>query len=637
LVLVVLMEFDYKKLGLKCGLEVHQQLDTGKLFCRCPSVMRENKPDFTIRRYLRPVASELGEFDPAALEAFQKGLSYVYEGYNDTTCLIETDSEPPKPADKEALETILKSALLIGARIFDELFVMRKAVIDGSNTSGFQKTMLVATGGKLKLDSGKEINVQTLVLEEDAARPMQKTGNEIVYRLDRLGIPLIELATAPEIFSPEEAKEVALKIGEVFRRTCKAKRGLGTTRQDLNISIKEGARVEIKGVQDLQLMDEFVRREVQRQVKLVELREELKKRRVLEKDLNEQPVELTELFKETQSQLLSKQIKKGKKVFGLKLKGFAGLVGKELQPGRRFGTELADIVKARAGLQGIIHSDELPNYGITEQEIKWVKEKIDVFEKDAFAIVVGLQENCLSALEAINERSKQALKGVPEETRNALEDGNTSYSRPLPGAARMYPETDLEPIKIEEKYLKKLKKELPLSVKERIELYKKKGLSGNLIQGMKLSNHACFFEELLKKGFDGKKAAVLLLEGLQQLKREGIAVERISNKMIEELLDAERKGTITQDVFLDLLREWVETPSVGIDYVISKKGVKKTGTGEVEKIVKKVIEKNHGIVKEKGMHAVSALMGDVMKELKGKASGKTIAEVLRKELEKVVK
>ena len=217
------MEEKWEKFGLKAGLECHQQLDTGKLFCRCPSVLREEKPDFVVKRLLRPVASELGEFDKAALEAFGKGLSYAYEAYHGTNCEIEIDDEPPQPADKEALETTLEIALMAKAQVLDELFVMRKLVIDGSNTSGFQRTMLVALGGELEL-SGKKVGIQTIALEEDAARPMEKKDSEIVYRLDRLGIPLVELATAPDLKTPEEVKECAQKIGELFRRTCRAKR-----------------------------------------------------------------------------------------------------------------------------------------------------------------------------------------------------------------------------------------------------------------------------------------------------------------------------------------------------------------------------------------------------------------------------
>jgi len=624
------MEQDWKKIGLKAGLECHQQLDTGKLFCRCPSLMKEEKPDFVFERKLRAVASEMGEFDKAALEAFGKGHTFRYEAYNDCTCLIEADDEPPRPADSEALETILTVSLLARASVLDELFVMRKAVIDGSNTSGFQRTMLVSIGGELEL-GGKTVGVQTIALEEDAARPTAKKEGEITYRLDRLGIPLIELATAPELFTPEEVKECALKIGELFRRTCKAKRGLGTIRQDVNISIAGGARVEIKGVQLLELIDEYVRREAQRQLALLELKEEMLKRKISEKNLEDLHVaDLSQIFSETNCKFLN-----GKPVFGVALHRMQGLLGKELQPGRRFGTEAADYVKARTGLAGILHSDELPNYGVSEREVEHARHKLNCVMDDAFVIVQADAARAQRALSVAGERCKMALHGVPEETRNALEGANTEYSRPLPGAARMYPETDLAPVRITAERLHALEKELPLAVAGREKLYAGKGMSRNLVDGMKLNNYACFFEELLKKGINATTAASLLLEGLTQLRREG--VEGISDGMVEELLLAEKNGKITKDILLDVLRGWCKSPRKSIEEILKELNVERVGSGEVEKVIAELVRKNSKLVEEKGEHTAGALMGDAMRLLKGKADGATVSRILKEELGKAAK
>jgi len=617
---------EWEKTGLKAGLECHQQLDTGKLFCRCQSVLREEKPDLVVKRHLRPVASELGEFDKAALEAYGKGLAYVYQAYNGTTCEVELDEEPVHPADKEALETTLKIAIMAKSQVLDELFVMRKLVIDGSNTSGFQRTMLVAVGGSLELSS-KKVGIQTIALEEDAARPMEKKEKEIVYRLDRLGIPLIELATAPDLRTPEEVKECALKIGELFRRTCKAKRGLGTIRQDINISIKEGARVEVKGVQDLGMIDEYVRREVQRQQALVGIKEEMKKRKLAEKDFEVGEFDLGNIFKESDCKFL-----KGRPVFGIKLHKMQGLLGKEIQPERRFGTELAGYVKARTGLKGILHSDELPAYGISEREIEQVKHKCNCILDDAFVLVQAEESKAKEAIEVVLERCKQAIEGIPEETRNALEEGNTEYSRPLPGAARMYPETDLTPVMVEEGMLAGLAKGLPLKVEEREKLYAKNGLSGKLVDGMKLNNYACLFEGLLKKGVNATTAAGLLLDGLTQLKREG--VKGISNGMVESVLLLEKEKKVSKDVLLDFLRAWSKSSKSDSKEVLKGMKIERIDDLGLRKVVEGAIEKNKALVEAKGERAIGALMGDVMKELKGKADGKEISKILKEELGK---
>ncbi len=624
------METDWQKIGLKAGLECHQQLDTGKLFCRCPSILHEDKPDVKVKRYIRAVASELGEFDRAALEAVGKKQVFIYEGYKDVTCELEFDECPPKPAEPEALATILKVALMSKSEILDEMFVMRKSVADGSVVSSFQRTMLVALGGLLELGS-KKVGIQSLALEEDAARPMEKKAGEIVYRLDRLGIPLIELATAPDLKTPEEVKECAERIGELFRRTCRAKRGLGTIRQDVNISIAKGARVEIKGVQALELIDEYVRREAQRQIALVELKEEMQHRKISEKELGEGEIaDLSQIFSKSECKFLH-----GKSVFGIRLQKMQGLLGKELQPDRRFGTELAGYVKARTGLHGIIHSDELPAYGISEREVEQVKHKCDCIMNDAFVLVQAEREKAESALHVVVERCKQALLGVPEETRDALENGNTEYSRPLPGAARMYPETDLEPVRVDEKYLGELKKQLPLTVAAREKLYREKGLSTNLVEGMRLSNFACFFEQLLEKGINATTAATLLLEGLTQLRREGIT--EISNEMIGKILLAEKEKKITKDILLDALRAWAKQPEKELEEILGELKMVKVAAGDVRKIIAGIIEKNRQLVEEKGEHAIGALMGEVMAHLRGKADGGEISRILKEELGKRAK
>ena len=629
-------EFDYEKLGLKCGLEVHQQLNTGKLFCRCPSVLRDSKPDFTVERKMRAIASELGEYDAAALEAAKKNYTYIYEGYNDTTCLVELDEEPPMPVNKDAIEVALKVAMMADSKILDSLFVMRKTVVDGSMTTGFQRTALVATGGSIDV-GGNKIGVQTIVLEGDAARPMRKNENEreIVYRIDRLEIPLIELATDPDIRSPEQAKQVAVKIGEILRRTCGVKRGLGTIRQDLNVSIREGSRTEIKGVQNLALMDEYVRREVRRQEGLVGIMKLLKGKGLKKNMLNEEPVELGGVFASTNAKIISGTLARKQVVLGLKLGLFGGVVGTEIQPGRRLGTEFADRVKVKTGIGGIIHSDEkLSEYGISESEAGKVREKLGCNNDDAFVLICGERENAYAASDAVRERAVSCLDGVPGETRNALEDGNTAYSRPLPGAARMYPETDLANVEIPQEYLEEVRKKLPRTVEEREKLYRKWGMNQKLIDKMKLNNSACRFEELIGRGHSPTTAAVLLLEGLVQLRRENIETWKISYEMIEDVLNAEKKGIITKDIFLNVLREWVKDTGKDIGEVIGGMQAGKVEDSELRKVVREIVEKNKELVKAKGDYAAGALMGETMKVMKGKADGKTVSKMLKEEIAK---
>ncbi|MBN2053042.1 Glu-tRNA(Gln) amidotransferase subunit GatE [Candidatus Woesearchaeota archaeon] len=259
---------NYEELGLKCGIEIHQQLSGKKLFCNCPAEIRKDNPDFRLKRHLRASAGESGAVDQAALYEVGKKKYYIYEGYEDITCLVELDCEPPHPLNQAALKAALQVAKMLNCRIVDEIQVMRKTVIDGSNTSGFQRTMLIGMNGSLEVN-GKKIGIDTICLEEEACQIVERKKEYDIYNLSRLGIPLIEIATGPHITTPEEAKEVAAKIGMILRSTGACKRGIGTIRQDINLSIKGGARIEIKGFQELKSIPKIMDYEIERQLKLI--------------------------------------------------------------------------------------------------------------------------------------------------------------------------------------------------------------------------------------------------------------------------------------------------------------------------------------------------------------------------------
>jgi len=469
------MTIDYKKLGLKCGIEIHQQLDTKKLFCSCPSEIRDDEPDLIIKRKMRAVAGEVGDIDPAALHEFLRDKEIIYQAYSDTNCLVELDEEPPHPLNEEALDIVLEVSLLLNARPVDELQVMRKTVIDGSNTSGFQRTILVAMDGFIDTNSGR-VGIPTICLEEDAARKISEEGNTTTYRLDRLGIPLIELGTDPDIKSPEQARETAEKLGLILRTTGKVRRGIGTIRQDINVSIKGGERIEVKGVQDLRLISKGVKLEVERQLMLIKVATELKKRKLSGGELKSNFHNVTNIFKNTKSKLISSLLKnKNSMVIAVKLPKFSGMLQGKLGP------ELAQYARAIAGVKGIFHSDELPGYGITWKEIKAVAKRFSIKNDDAFVLVGGQEEMAEKALDAVLERCRFALNGVPEETRRVRDDGTTEFMRPLPGSARMYPETDELMVPITKEKILEVKKNLPKLPEERLEEFKKLGLSHELV------------------------------------------------------------------------------------------------------------------------------------------------------------
>lgn len=442
--------------GMMCGIEIHQQLDTRKLFCDCESVLEEEGSGGTYRR-LRPTTSEMGEVDRAALAQFRRGYGYRYQVCPCSSCLVELDEEPPHDVNAEAMETALIFSKLIGASVIDEIQFMRKIVVDGSNTSGFQRTSLVAVDGSVDA-LGRRIGILSVCLEEDACRRIGATDTDVVWRTDRLGIPLIEVATAPDMRTPEEVMEVALRIGTLLRATKRVKRGIGTIREDLNISIPDGARIEIKGVQELRMLPDFVRNEVRRQKMLVRVRDILRERGVGAVPFAAEDV--TEVFRGCGAKVIMGALQSKGVVLAARLPGFAGLMNGD-GGSLRLGAEMAQYART-AGVKGIFHSDELPNYGIEQEYVDALKEHLALTDEyDAFVICAAPGRKASAALKLAVDRANAAIDGVPEETRDPLPDGTTRYSRPLPGAARMYPETDVPPTEIRPERLQRIARNLP--------------------------------------------------------------------------------------------------------------------------------------------------------------------------------
>ncbi len=608
---------DSEQVGLVAGLEIHQQLDTAcKLFCGCPTRIRpveEHNGEFY--RYLRATVSELGTIDRAAEEEMKHIRRFRYLAY-DSTCLVENDDEPPSPLNEEALEITLEIAKTFEMTPIEQVHVMRKLVIDGSNTSGFQRTGLVAVGGTLP-NGGR---VESICLEEEAAQRVE----DACFSLDRLGIPLVEITTSPCLHTPEEVQETAAFIGMVLRSTGRVKRGIGTIRQDLNVSIRGGARVEIKGVQELDLIAEVVRREVRRQQELLAIREELLARGAA---VDEQPVEVTRLFEKTGSSIL----KRAKVILGIRLRGFAGLVGREIQPGRRLGSEISDYAK-RCGVGGIFHTDELPAYGVTADEVAALRAMLDAEEQDAVVLVAADRKKALCAVQQIVRRASLALEGVPEETRRMLEGGSSAYMRPLPGAARMYPETDILPVSISPERWGSIS--APELLVDRARRYVAEySLSAATADQLVHSSSLSLFDRAVAAGVQPGLAARTVLATLKELSRDGVALDGIGDDRIIAVLGAVQEGRAAKEAVPDLLRAVAGGAPVD-DAVASFAPA--VDADELEVLVDQIVQERIAFVEERRMGALGPLMGVVMAEVRGSVDGKRISELLRKAITKAL-
>ncbi len=400
---------DYVKLGLKAGLEIHQQLDSGKLFCKCPGYLRNDKPDFEVHRKLHAVAGETGEIDPAVLHEVEKGKEFVYQGYNDNVCLVDLDEEPPRLINENALDEALKIALLLNCDIYQTTQIMRKTVIDGSNTSGFQRTLLLAHDGYVETSFGK-VGIAMVALEEDSARPVERGDKQVIYKLDRLGIPMVEIATKPELYSAEQIKECALKIGEIIR-ACKVKRGIGTIRQDLNISIKGHDRVEIKGFQEPKMMIITVEKEIERQ------KDDLK-------------------HKKKEGGVRGAK-EDGSSEFQRPMPGEARMYPETDLPLLKIHLDRINLLKKQLPRMKHDIKDELRKKGLSEEMIPLVLEELDefnvlmkVYDKDAnlVAKMITLWRNefATKAKKSIDDMKEILTERVLEEVLDALKGGKIS-------------------------------------------------------------------------------------------------------------------------------------------------------------------------------------------------------------------
>ena len=627
---------NYQEIGLKVGLEVHQQLDTQtKMFCSCPTRLSISEPTKTVLRRLRPTQSELGQVDPAALFEFQRGRMILYELDDETSCLVEIDEEPPHELNQEAVTVAITVALLLKSVPVDEIQVMRKIVIDGSNTAGFQRTCIVALGGSMDVDQ-TTIPITQISLEEDAARKTGEEGLVTRFRLDRLGIPLIEVTTAPVMNTPHQAQQVALGIGRVLRATKKVKRGLGTIRQDLNISIPNGALTEIKGVQKLELISKVVENEVNRQLALIRISKELNSRGLAESQLTQEFHDVTVLFKDTQCRVIKEALTKGGVALAIRLPKFSGLLKTELEPGVRLGTELAYRARFWGGVGGIFHSDELPAYGISEAELLELRKRLSCREEDAVVIVADDQRKCEDALRAVVERVQEALRGVPEETRAANEDGTTSYMRPRPGAARMYPETDIPPVVVGSDWIEAVRKNLPLMPDVLTkQLMSQHGLNKKLADQLVNSEYLELFSKIMAETtLAASFVATILTESIKSLEREGLPVGNLSDDHFIETFRLASQRVTAKESVQDVLAWLSKNPQSNPLDVVRQLGLAMLSKNELEQLIQGKIKQNLSWVTELGERAEGRLMGIVMGEVRGRADPELVAEILREKLAK---
>ncbi len=456
-------EQDYAALGLKAGLEIHQQLLTEKkLFCRCPAGLYTEEYDAEILRHMRPTLSELGEYDGTALMEFKTKKEIIYQINHHSVCTYEMDDTPPFEINRQALDIALQIAMLMNYKLVSEIHIARKQYLDGSIPTGFQRTTIVGIDGWINYKNRK-IGLIQLGLEEDSCREVSDIGHRRVYRSDRLGMPLIETVTEPVLHTPQEVAEVANVLRWLVRSTGKVRTGIGAARQDVNVSIKGGTRIEIKGVHRIPAIPRLIYNEVLRQYSLLQIKEELNRRGVTEKSFKAESADVTHLLKNTDYDPIRRALKHNWQIHCVNLKGFAGILSYPTQSGKVFAREISDRVRVIACLTRLpnILTSESTEEAIDALAGDKIRKAVHATSRDGLVLVWGDEQDVRTAVQEIIIRAKEATVGVPSETRQALADGTNGFERILPGPERMYPDTDLPPIKISEEELEELSRDVP--------------------------------------------------------------------------------------------------------------------------------------------------------------------------------
>lgn len=595
----------YKKIGFKCGLEIHQRLATReKLFCSCSADPAEDKSIGCIERRQRAVAGEMGAIDRSTSFESSRARSFVYNIFKNTSCLVDIDEEPPHHVNEAAAEIALRFASAFGAKVPDEIEPMRKEVVDGSDPAAFQRTMMVAYDGRMEVN-GRNIPITSIFLEEESSGIESTKGDTAVYNVDRIGIPLVEIDTDPSITTPSEAREAALKMGMILRLTGRkegeavsldVQRGIGTIRQDVNVSIAGGTRVEVKGLQEIDTVDALIENEVERQLKLIEIKKRLLARNA---EVEGDPKEITSALESETGKIIRDAISKGGIVMGARLRGFAGTLGIEINPDRRLGSEMSDYAKM-AGVKGIIHSDEdLSKYELTDRAIAKIKEQLGVGPDDAFIMIAADRVSCERAMGFALARARMALTEVPPETRAVADSkkGTTRFMRPLPGGSRMYPETDAEPMVISGAYYEGIKKHTTY-MDERIAGIKK-GLSNQQIaEQMVYSTRLPLYEYIISevRGIN-MVVATILLEKVKELERAGVDTE-LGRGVFADIFRRYSKGEITKAGMGEVIRHSPKS-SGEVKRIIKEKSLARISGSALKEIVDRMVsEGKTDIVKE---------------------------------------
>jgi glutamyl-tRNA(Gln) amidotransferase subunit E len=636
----MLEKLDYQAVGLISGLEVHQQLLTKeKLFCRCPAGLYTETHDGEVLRHMRPTLSELGEYDGTALMEFKTKKEIVYLLNHENMCTYEMDDTPPFLVNQQAIDVGIELCLTMNMDIIDEIHIARKQYLDGSIPTGFQRTAIVGVNGWLPF-KGRRLTVTHVSIEEDSCREVKDKGHQIVWRTDRLGMPLTETVTGPELVTPHEVRDAILLCGMVARSTGRVRTGIGASRQDVNVSVRGGERCEIKGVPRAGFAVKLVHNEGLRQFNLLKIREELQRRGLFQPTcIKMSRFDVSDVFADVDLGFTQRALKAGGKVYAVKIEGVAGIAEHPTQPDTTFLDELRGRVRVIACLDEapiVIASTQMPEFPNRHRILERLRKRVRPAENDDFFLVFGPEEDCRTAAEEIRLRFCDATVGVPKETRQALVGGFTTFERILPGPDRMYPDTDSPPTRVTTDRVEEARARLRPAPWDRIEKYMSWRVPEETAHYLIRKGGAEILDAVMEKtGVDGLFAAITLGQQVKALKRAGIPIQRLGTAEWVQIFDRFTDGRIPREA-VPALATRMAKDGLDADAACTALGIALKGReqwlGEMDRVTMDGYSTERVDNNEK---RVRFLAGKATKMLKGKAPAAEVAALIRTRVQKM--
>ncbi|MDP8205158.1 MAG: Glu-tRNA(Gln) amidotransferase subunit GatE [Candidatus Electryonea clarkiae] len=624
---------DWKRLGFRCGIEVHHQIKTEKkLFCRCPAGPYSNEWHAEVLRHMRPTMSELGEYDGTALMEFKTKKEIIYRLHRDKVCTYEMDDNPPFQINEEAVDKALRIALTFKCKMVNELHVIRKQYLDGSIPAGFQRTCIIGVDGVLPLSNGKEVRIIQVGLEEDSCREISDNGHRIVFAVDRLGIPLIEVVTDKTFESPQEAAEGVQRIGRLLRATGYANRGIGAVRQDVNVSINGSTRVEIKGVPRIPRIPYLTAHEARRQESLLQIKDEMVRRGL---SSGEFPIDEKKLegngISFHRPELKAAQMA-GDTIRVIRLPESKGLLSWQLTGIRRFSDEFSGRVRVIACLDqkpNIFHTD-VESAVLDDHDLKLINEFARCGKDDVAIVVWGPDLDTITAVKEIHIRWEEASQGVCNETRQALRDNTTDFERVLPGPDRMYPDTDSAPFEITREKIEAAEQFIPEYPWDREKRYLEMGLPEDISRNLAISHFADLFDNLLEeKAVAAIRAGEVLARIITALRRKGFDLTKISLEQWEDLLRGLGNGKIFREGLFDFLKNWSKKPTSGFTDMLGEYSIVPADENTIAERVSEAIQYAYENVQNDIEKRIKVAMGEAMQSLAGKCAGEMVYDRIR--------